>query len=209
MKTIWALLKEEEDMGFLLIDAQNAFNKDMHTRMLWTIWHIWPMEAQLSFNCYRHHTALYLCLGHFLMLIVIPIQEGVTQGDPLAMILYRILLLPLICHLQKEFPDIFQQWYADDGAEMAPIPWLLAFFDHLTEIRPLYGYFPEKSKLIFIIHLGRNEKATTQTAPTPLKSPTGFATSGATLKIAPPKLSGCRRKLRSGRRERNKLQNLR
>ena len=99
------------------------------------------------------------------MLIVIHIWEGVTQGDLLAMILYRILLLPLICHLQKEFPDIFQQWYADDGAEMAPIPWLLAFFDHLTEIRPLYGYFPEKSKLIFIIHLGRNEKATTQTAP--------------------------------------------
>ena len=91
------------------------------------------------------------------MLIVIHIWEGVTQGDLLAMILYRILLLPLNQQLKKEFPDIFQQWYADDGAEMALIPRILTFFDHLMELRPPYGYFQEKSKSILIVPLGRKK----------------------------------------------------
>ena len=63
-----------------------------------------------------------------------------TQGDPLAMILYSILLLPPIRLLQKEFPDIFQPWYADDGAAIPPIARLLTFFDRHTELEPPYGY---------------------------------------------------------------------
>ena len=67
------------------------------------------------------------------------------------MITYAILLLPMIRILQKELLDIFQPWYADDGAGMAPIPSLLQFFDHLTVLGPKYGYFLEKSKLILIV----------------------------------------------------------
>ena len=90
-----------------------------------------------------------------------------TQGDPLAMILYGILLLPLIWQLRKEFGDIFQPWYADDGAAMARIPRLLVFFDRLVELDPPYGYFPEKLKSILIVNLGRNTRALKLTASHP------------------------------------------
>ena len=96
MKTMWDTVKEEEEMGFLLIDARNAFNEGNRTRKLWTIWYLWPMRARFSFNCYRHHVTLYLCLGECAILIVIPSWEGMTQGEPLAIILYGLLLLPLI-----------------------------------------------------------------------------------------------------------------
>ena len=54
--------------------------------MVWAVWHKWPSGAQFTFNCYHHWGALVVrdtgySSGHFLH-----IKEGVTQGDPLAMI---------------------------------------------------------------------------------------------------------------------------
>ena len=48
--------------------------------------------------------------GHFLH-----IKEGVTQGDPLAMITYGIGVLPLIWELRDPHPRVTQPWYADDA----------------------------------------------------------------------------------------------
>ena len=81
---------QEEDWGFLLIDAQNAFNEENRTTMLWAIWHEWPSGSQLTFNCYLHWATLVVRdtgdgSGHFLHS-----KEGVTQGDPIAMIPYGI-----------------------------------------------------------------------------------------------------------------------
>ena len=45
---------QEEDLGFLLIDARNEFNKENRTAMLWAVRHEWPSGAQFTFNCYRH-----------------------------------------------------------------------------------------------------------------------------------------------------------
>eukprot|EP00957_Ditylum_brightwellii_P186239 14178165-Ditylum_brightwellii.AAC.1 len=56
---MWDDHTEEDGWGILLVDAQNAFNKD------------------LVFS-----------------------KEGVTQGDPLAMILYALALLPVIAVLE-------------------------------------------------------------------------------------------------------------
>ena len=58
MKTMWDLLMEEEEMGFLLIDTRNAFNKRYCTRMLWTMCHLWPMGAHFTFNSYKHHATI-------------------------------------------------------------------------------------------------------------------------------------------------------
>ena len=41
-------------------------------------------------------------------------KEGVTQGDPLSMILYGIGMLPLTRELKEAVPGCNQPWYADD-----------------------------------------------------------------------------------------------
>ena len=45
---------KEEDWGFLLIDARNAFKEENRTSMLWDVRHECPSGAQFTFNCYCH-----------------------------------------------------------------------------------------------------------------------------------------------------------
>ena len=83
--------------------------------MLWAVRHKWPSGAHFTFNCYCHWATLVVRdtgdrSGHFLH-----IKEGVTQGDPLAMILYGIGVLPLIRVLRNTQPQVTQHWYADDA----------------------------------------------------------------------------------------------
>ena len=48
-------------------------------------------------------------MGHFLFS-----KEVVNQGDPLAIVLYGLGILPLIRELRKAQPGVTQPWYADD-----------------------------------------------------------------------------------------------
>jgi hypothetical protein len=52
---LWRQHKGEEEWGFLLVDAANAFNELNWTAMLWTIQHDWPSSgARFVFSCYHH-----------------------------------------------------------------------------------------------------------------------------------------------------------
>ena len=42
MHFLWQEHSQEEDWGFLLIDAQNVFNKENRTEMIWAVRHEWP-----------------------------------------------------------------------------------------------------------------------------------------------------------------------
>ena len=69
--------------------------------MLWAVRHEWPGGAQFTFNCYHHWAMLVVRntmdrSGHFLHS-----KEGVTQGDPLAMIAYDIGVLLFIRDLRR------------------------------------------------------------------------------------------------------------
>ena len=80
MHLLWAQHSQEEDWGFLLIDAWNAFNEENRTAMLWAVRNDWPGGAQFTFNCYRDCATLLVRdmeegSGHFLHS-----KEGVTQG---------------------------------------------------------------------------------------------------------------------------------
>lgn len=99
----------EEYFGFLLVDAKNAFNEQNRTIMLWVVRHEWPSGARFAFNCYRHHFILMIrkmdgsaCVMHS--------KEGVTQGDPLAMVIYGIGMLPLVREVKKSIPTVRQTW---------------------------------------------------------------------------------------------------
>ena len=58
MRVLWEEHSQEEDWGFLLIDARNAFNEENRTAMLWAVRHEWSSGAQFTFNCYRRWATL-------------------------------------------------------------------------------------------------------------------------------------------------------
>ena len=132
MCLLWEHHSQEEEYGFLLIDAQNAFNEDNRTAMLWAVRHEWPGGAQFTCNCYRHWATLVLRdtvngSDHFLHS-----KEGVTQGDPFAMIAYGIGVLSLIRDLRRAHPHVTQPWYSD---EMVAGGKFVEIMDHLRDFQ--------------------------------------------------------------------------
>ena len=69
-------------------------------------------------------------------------QEGITQGDPLAMPMYALAILPLIHQVNQE---VRQVWYADDATATGRITALRDCWDKLV-IGPAYGYHVNASK---------------------------------------------------------------
>jgi hypothetical protein len=150
MRSLWKAHEEEEKWGFLLVDARNAFNEGNRMAMLWTVRHRWPSGARFTFNCYRHWAILIVRAQDGLAIFLFS-KEGVTQGDPLAMIIYGILLLPLIQRLKNELPTVDQPWYADDAGAGGTFPELRAYVKALEKYGPTRGYFPEPTKSILIV----------------------------------------------------------
>ena len=75
---------------------------------------------------------------------VILSSEGMTQGDPLAMAIYAIGILPLIHHLNQQLCT--QVWYADDAAVGGSLSALREWWDDLCSSGPMFGYYPNASK---------------------------------------------------------------
>ena len=74
-------------------------------------------------------------------------QEGTTQGDPLAMVMYAIATIPLIEKLVSD--GVKQIWYADDAAVGGDLVRIKKWWDDLQKFGPDYGYFsnPTKTRL--------------------------------------------------------------
>ena len=98
--------------------------------MLWKVRHEWPSGAQFSFNFYRHWSTLVIRAdngnGHFLHS-----KEGVTQGDPLAMVTYGLGILPLIRNLWTAHPSVTHPWYADEYGSGGTFTYIRRHLDNL------------------------------------------------------------------------------
>jgi hypothetical protein len=132
---MWEQHKQEEDWGFLLIDARNAFNEQNQTGLLWTVWHEWPLGARFVSNCYKHWSMLVK-------------RDSNGTGTFLA---YGVGILPLIHILKLEFLALEQPWYADDAGVTGKFDDIRCLFVKLQEIGLDFGYFPEPSKSILIV----------------------------------------------------------
>ena len=73
-------------------------------------------------------------------------KEGVTQGDPLSMILYGIGVLQIIRSLEENHSKLIHLWYKDDAGIGGVINDINNWFQELKLIGPKYGYFPEPKK---------------------------------------------------------------
>ena len=60
VQDLWDKKLTTEDWGFLLVDANNAFNEINRVEMLWMVRHLWPSGACFVFNCYFHWSLLVL-----------------------------------------------------------------------------------------------------------------------------------------------------
>ena len=95
--------QEAEPSSTTLVDACNGFNELSRLAMLWNVQHHWPDGSRFAFNCYKHRAQLLLRQpGEFPVTILS--REGVTQGDPLYMVLYGITLVPLAEELRAADP---------------------------------------------------------------------------------------------------------
>ena len=87
------ITQEAEPRSTTIIDSRNRFNKLRRLAMLWTVRHHWRAGATFAFNCYKHWAQLLLRQPGELSFTILR-REGVTQGDPLSMVLYGITLIP-------------------------------------------------------------------------------------------------------------------
>eukprot|EP00957_Ditylum_brightwellii_P053767 4073004-Ditylum_brightwellii.AAC.1 len=129
--------------------------------MLWDVRHLWAMGARFAFNTYRYWRKLVQKGQDDLVMS----KEGVMQGDPLSMILYVLVVLPIIKVLNKLLEVLpylvkqLQEWFADDLGLAGFFEAIAIWFNKLCEIRPPRGYIPEPTKSILITHEKNMEKA--------------------------------------------------
>ena len=95
-----------------------------HATLLRNIQHLCP---SILINIYRVDVALYIEGSTLLS------EEGTTQGDPLAMPMYALGVLPLIDCISG---DLMQVWYADDATACGSLSELHLWWDKLLQFGP-------------------------------------------------------------------------
>ena len=148
---IRAVFEEDNTDGILMIDASNAFNNLNRRVALYNIQYTCPAIAKSLINCYRKSSCLFV--GGKMLLS----NEGTTQGDPLAMVMFGLATVPMIERLKS--PNTVQCWFADDGAAGARLRHLWQWWEALATIGPQYGYYPNESKTYLVVKSNKEEEA--------------------------------------------------
>ena len=113
---------------------------------------ICPEISVFANNCYSSPSRLFIRGGK-----EIPSQEGTTQGDPIAMAIYALRILPLLTSITYQVPDTSDSKYkfnqvafADDITGVGSLKDLKIWWLEITRVGPFIGYFanPLKSWLI-------------------------------------------------------------
>jgi hypothetical protein len=167
------LFESDETDALLLVDADNAFNRLNRKIVLHNIHFLCPELSVFATNCYRAPIRLFVAGGVELLSC-----EGTTQGDPLAMILYAIGIMPLIDRLRGKAKQV---WYADDAQAADKLMALRAWWDIITEHGPQYGYFANPIKTKLIVKTGMMEDAKIVFAGTSIEVVSGWRDLGTAI----------------------------
>ena len=137
-RAIRTMFAAEETDGVLLVDATNAFNSLNRSVALPNTQRLCPTIAPTLINTYRGQAEL------FVMGKVILSREGTTQGDPLAMAMYALAVVPPLRSIR--IVGAAQVWLAEDASASAYLDSLRQWWDALVDKGPAYGYFPNAPK---------------------------------------------------------------
>ena len=124
--------------AILLVNARNTFNLLNYQAALHNIRVLCPFLATILANTYGGSANLFVG-GE-----VLSSQEGTTQGDPLAMSMYAIGIMPLIQSLQPTGAK--QVWYAVDATGGGSLKDVKAWWNHLISSGLAYRYHPNATK---------------------------------------------------------------
>ena len=132
--------QEETEAVMLLVDASNAFNSINRKAFLHNVRIICPSIATFTINCYSSPSRLFVVGG-----TEISSTEGTIQGDPIAMLIYAIAVIPLILHavqkLNGDTTNTKAAGYADDLFGGGKIVGLRMMWDIIKDLGPEYGYY--------------------------------------------------------------------
>ena len=145
------VFQDEETEGILLADALNAFNRLNRAVCLRNVQHLCPSLAPTVINSYRQPARLFVG-GECIMS-----SEGTTQGDPIAMPMYAIGVVPLLQSIATE--GAVQAWFADDSGAGGKVLKLRQWWDSLTEKGPSFGYFLNAAKSVLLVKPQHYHKA--------------------------------------------------
>ena len=147
------MFKDDNTHGIIQVDANNAFNTINRNVFLHNIQVICPEIATYVINCYYHPARLFVIGG-----VEIASQEGTTQGDPTAMPIYALGIVPLMLIIvvisePMNSPDskARQSAYADDLSGAGKIEQLKEWWDSILYYGPFIGYYAKPSKSWLII----------------------------------------------------------
>ena len=145
------IFEEENTEAIILIDAANAFNSINRNVFLHNISIICPAITIYVHNCYSLPSRLFV-IGGF----EIKSCEGTTQGDPIAMSVYAIAIIPLMLMVleitSNSSDDVAKMVaYADDFTAGGTIESLKYWWDTLCKLGPKFGYYPQASKTWLIV----------------------------------------------------------
>ena len=102
---------DDPDLSILQVDLINAFNRIDRVVMLEEVEKLFPDCLSWVRTCYDVDGELMF--GDSVILSAV----GVHQGDPLASLLFSILLHPVVQMIDQEVPSLkMNAWYLDDGA---------------------------------------------------------------------------------------------
>ena len=108
------LTQEADPGGTMILHAHIGFNELNRLSMLWKVHYHWMAGAMYAFNCCKHWA--YLILHNMgIPLVKLLSQEGVTQIDPLSVVLYGITLFFLVEDLQAADLGIIIPFYVDNA----------------------------------------------------------------------------------------------
>ena len=141
------IFKDENSHGTLQIDAHNAFNSINRKVVIHNMKILCPEFWIFVTNCYALPARLFVTGGS-----EIASNEGTTQGDPIAMAMYAIGILPLLeikCDLQNT--SAIRMAFADDFTGIGSINELKVWWNMINEYGPYIGYFPNAKKSVLIV----------------------------------------------------------
>ena len=99
--TVTNMFASSEVEGVLLVNATNTFYAMNRTAALHNVPLICPALGQVLKNTYSSPCRLFVSGGG-----EIRSQEGTCQGDPLAMAIFAVTMVPLIDKLSECCPDV-------------------------------------------------------------------------------------------------------